>query len=165
MTTSRNHRYLFAPLAAAMGLSEAAAARALNISGSTEQQYRRDGMSERVADRRAVQAGLEPYLVWPEMLNTAIADVERAEQERLDRQRAASARRKRKQYARRRQEILERNRRYRAEARNAIAAQRRRRYAQQAELERERSRRYYEANRERMKEAARRRRAEDRKVA
>lgn len=60
-------RYPFAPLAALMGCTEASAARRLNISGRTEQEYRREGMSEKVADRMAVRAGYHPFEVWPEM--------------------------------------------------------------------------------------------------
>lgn len=68
-------KYPFTPLAVAMGMTEAAAAGALGISGSTEQEYRRDGMSELVAERRAVQVGLVPYDVWPEMLEVSIGDL------------------------------------------------------------------------------------------
>lgn len=66
-------RYPFASLAAAMCTTEARAARELGLSGSTEQQYRRDGVSARVADRLAVKAGVHPYEVWPEMVDHVIA--------------------------------------------------------------------------------------------
>jgi hypothetical protein len=69
-------KYPFAPLAALMGLTEHAAGVALGISGRTEQEYRRDGMSEKVADRMAVKAGLHPFSVWPEMADHAIESVD-----------------------------------------------------------------------------------------
>jgi len=65
-------RYPFAPLAAAMGMSENGAARALGLSGSSYKQYRSAGVSELVGDRLAVRAGLHPYEVWPEMVDAAI---------------------------------------------------------------------------------------------
>lgn len=63
--------YDFARLAAVMGLTEPQAARALGLRGKTEQQYRRDGMSELVADRLAVKAGFVPWTIWPEWLEEA----------------------------------------------------------------------------------------------
>lgn len=73
-----DRRFPFAPLAAAMGATEPQAARELGLSGSTEQQYRRDGVTERVADRLAVKAGLHPWMVWPEMAEQAMADAQRS---------------------------------------------------------------------------------------
>jgi hypothetical protein len=58
------HRYPFAALAEAMGLSDAAAARALGLSGSTAKEYRSLGVSDVVADRLAVRAGMHPGYVW-----------------------------------------------------------------------------------------------------
>lgn len=69
-------RYPFAPLAAAMGESVSAAGRILGLSGSTRNEYRDRGVTERVADRLAVKAGLNPYEVWPEMVDDLIADAE-----------------------------------------------------------------------------------------
>jgi hypothetical protein len=66
------HRYPFEPLAAAMRLSGHQASKTLGLSGRTQQSYRRDGMSERVADRLAVKAGLHPFEVWPEMVGHQI---------------------------------------------------------------------------------------------
>lgn len=59
-------RYPYAPLAAAMGLSEHQAAIKLGLSGSTEQTYRQRGVTDRVGDRLAVKAGLHPVEVWGE---------------------------------------------------------------------------------------------------
>lgn len=72
------HRYPWAPLAAASGLSEHQLAIRLAVSGSTEQQYRRDGMSELVADRMACKLDLHPFEVWPEMIEHQAADVSKA---------------------------------------------------------------------------------------
>lgn len=62
-----DRRYPFDRLAAAMGLTEPQAARRLGLSGSTEVDYRRRGVTERVGDRLAVKAGLHRFEVWPEM--------------------------------------------------------------------------------------------------
>ena len=70
-------RYPFAPLAEAMGLSQHQAAIALGLSGSTQKDYRERGLTERVADRLAVKAGIDPYNVWPEMVDDLVASVER----------------------------------------------------------------------------------------
>lgn len=69
-------RYPFAALAEAMGVSESQACRVLKLSGSTEQEYRREGMTERVADRLAVAAGFHAFSIWPEMLDAQIESVE-----------------------------------------------------------------------------------------
>lgn len=61
-------RYPFSELAAAMRLSEHQSALALGLSGSTEQDYRRRGLTERVADRLSVKAGLHPSFVWADWL-------------------------------------------------------------------------------------------------
>lgn len=117
-------RYPFSDLARAMHLTEPAAARELGLSGSTEQQYRRDGLSEKVADRLAVRAGLHPMNVWPAWLE----DAARAERERV----AAYERE-----------------RYRRDARvrEVRRASRRAYYAANADYERERERRRYHARR------------------
>lgn len=157
-------RYPIEPLLQAMGATLSGAQHELGIGGPEYRRYRDEGMSRDVAERKALKAGFHPYEVWPAMVEDDMVEAEEADRHSVEQRRAADARRKRKQYARRRDEILERNRRYRQEARQAISVQRRRRYREQADVERERSRRYYEANRERMKEAARRRRAEARKA-
>lgn len=71
-------RYDFSVLAEAMGATEAQAARTLGFSGSTEQKYRREGMSAVVADHAAVRAGLHPFNVWPEMAEHALEATTRA---------------------------------------------------------------------------------------
>lgn len=103
-------RYPFAPLAAAMGLTEHAAAVALGLSGSTQQDYRRRGVTEQVADRLAVRAGLVPYEVWPSMLDDAVDAAEQAEEERRERRR----RQRRESYYRHREAINARRRAQRA---------------------------------------------------
>lgn len=60
-------RYPFAPLAEAMSCSEHAACVRLGLSGSTQQEYRRRGVSLDVAERLALRAGLHPFEVWPSM--------------------------------------------------------------------------------------------------
>lgn len=60
-------RYSLQPLADAMGESMASLGRLLGVSGSTWQEYRDQGVTERVADRLAVKAGLPTLAVWPEM--------------------------------------------------------------------------------------------------
>lgn len=140
-------RYPFAPLAEAMQLPEPKAARELGISGSTEQEYRRDGISERVADRLAVKAGLHPFVVWPEM---AAAHVAEADAEKR-RRRAAEARRWWAKSERAQQASRERAAGYRAQYGAAINAQRRSRYASDPEYRQRRieaARRAYEQRRE-----------------
>src|SRR5690606_17349748 len=47
--------------------------------GGEEYRLRRtEGVTERIADRLAVAAGLHPHVVWPEMADHAIADNQRA---------------------------------------------------------------------------------------
>lgn len=70
-------RYPLEPLRSAVGASSInAMLRRLGVSGSTEQDYRRNGVSEKVADRLAARSGLVAYEVWPEMVDRAIADVQ-----------------------------------------------------------------------------------------
>jgi hypothetical protein len=147
------HRYPLRDLLVAANITRGDAPRVLAFGGPEYRRWSDEGMTREVAERKALKAGLHPYTVWPEM-------VDHDDAERSAAQRAAAARRKRRQYSRRRDEILERSRRYREEARGALAVKRRRRYEQNAEAERERSHRYYEANRERMKQAARDRRGQ-----
>lgn len=70
-------RYPLQPLLDLMEESANQACLKLGLSGSTQQQYRRDGVTERVADRLAVRAGFFAYEVWPEMADDLIASVER----------------------------------------------------------------------------------------
>lgn len=70
-------RYPLEPLRAAVGASSInAMLRRLGVSGSTEQDYRRNGVTEKVADRLAVKAGFNPYEVWPEMADHLVEDAE-----------------------------------------------------------------------------------------
>lgn len=70
-------RYPLSRLLALMGGNLSEKYRTLRISGSTVQDYRRNGVSARVADSLAVRAGFDPYVVWPELLDDAIAAEER----------------------------------------------------------------------------------------
>lgn len=71
-------RYAITPLVEAMRLEPGASvSRALGISGSKLTDYAVLGMDERTAERLAVRAGFPAVSVWPEMLDQAIADIER----------------------------------------------------------------------------------------
>ena len=65
--------YPLEPLAEALGIERSALARRLGISGSTWKQYRDQGVTEKVADRLAVRAGLHPSEVWPEIVDEWIS--------------------------------------------------------------------------------------------
>jgi hypothetical protein len=75
-------KYPLQPLAALMGMTEYSAAKALGMDDSAYCLYKRHGMSELVADRMAVKAGLVPWTVWPEMLERAMNDAKEARLER-----------------------------------------------------------------------------------
>jgi hypothetical protein len=62
-------RYPIAPLLALMSGTPREALARLKVSGSTQQEYLTRGVSELVADRLAIRAGLHPYVVWPEMVD------------------------------------------------------------------------------------------------
>jgi hypothetical protein len=115
------HHYPFAPLAALMGLSEHQAAMRLGISGSTEQRYRREGMSEKVADRLAVRAHLHPFEVWPEMIEHTAVDLEAAELVAMERRRKRWRDNKRAQRLRDPENLDVQKRLYRQDATRAIA--------------------------------------------
>lgn len=66
-------RYPLQALADALGVPLPSLGSRLGVSGSTWQEYRDRGVSERVADRLAAQAGLPVLSVWPEMIDDAIA--------------------------------------------------------------------------------------------
>lgn len=53
------------------------AVEALNLSGSTYQQYRDRGVTAYVAHSLADKAGVHPYEVWPDLLDAEIASLER----------------------------------------------------------------------------------------
>ncbi len=140
MRTPRR-RYPLAPLLDRMGLdSRKAAARHLRISGSTEQDYRHRGVTERVADRLAVKAGLNPFEVWPEMADHAIEDHREAERERRRRAYATNP----KVAARKKASAAG----YYAENRDYVLARERRRYAADPQRQRDRAAAWYAANRD-----------------
>lgn len=118
-------RFPFAALAAALGLSENQAIMRLSISGKSGQLYRHEGMSEKVADRMAVRAGLHPFEVWPEMANAAIEDVDRKDAARLEERQQASRENWRRANAKKRATNPDKERarqvRWRAESKRAIA--------------------------------------------
>lgn len=116
-----SHRYPFAPLATAMGMTEHAAARTLGLSGSSYKSHRTRGVTELVADRLAVKAGLHPFEVWPEMAQAAVDEA--TERRRESWRRYAAKRRTDPAYRAARAEYM---RAYRAEARDVLRAQKRR---------------------------------------
>lgn len=65
-------RYDFGPLADAMDVSKHEACQRLNIVGSTEVEYRRRGLTEKVADRLACRAGFHPSVIWPDWMDDVI---------------------------------------------------------------------------------------------
>lgn len=69
-------RYPLANLMAASGLTEAALARKVGLSGSTLKYVRENGLAEVSADRYAVRAGLHPHTVWPEMVGHVLDEVQ-----------------------------------------------------------------------------------------
>lgn len=62
-------RYPLAALVDAVGMSEAATARMIGLSGSTLKWARVKGLVEEAADRYACRAGLVPWVVWPDWLD------------------------------------------------------------------------------------------------
>lgn len=62
-------RYPLQALVEASGLSEAALAREIGLSGSTLVQARKVGFVESAADRYACRVGLVPWLVWSDWLD------------------------------------------------------------------------------------------------
>lgn len=64
-------RYSLEGLVTASGLSEAALARSVGLSGNTLKAVRRRGFSEDQADRYAVRAGLHPSMVWSDWFDGA----------------------------------------------------------------------------------------------
>lgn len=152
-------RYPFADLANAMGLSENAACRALNVSGSTQQDYRSRGLSERVADRLAVKAGLHPFEVWPDMIAEANAECAECGASFVPTRkghvycggncsRRRLARIKYQSDPEHRERHLEGVRVYRAESRRARLLKQRVKYEQNADLMREKRRERYARNRD-----------------
>lgn len=113
-------RYALSALADACGLSEHALCVRLGLSGSTMQEARHRGLSERLADRYAVKMGLPAAVVWLELLDEAV-------DEQTERRREQWRRYAAKRWATdpdHRAARAEYMRRYRADSR-AVAAQKR----------------------------------------
>lgn len=167
------HRYPLEALVRASGLSEAALARKVGLSGTTLKQARERGLLEAAADRYAVRVALHPLEVWPEMAQAATVecadescDVRFAPTRKGHRfcsdlcsNRRRSREWKRKRYAEdpeyaqaRREETA----RYREEAREYVLAAKRRYRAENRDRIRETHRAWRERNRERRREVARR---------
>jgi hypothetical protein len=118
--------YSLEPLADALGCTLGQLGRRLGVSGSTWQQYRSEGVSELVADRLAVKAGLHPALVWPELVEFAITEVEHIDYIRVMSDRAKNRDRKaaeRRHNARTQEREAEYRRAYRASLSDAARAQ------------------------------------------
>lgn len=146
--------YPFAPLAAIAGLTPSEAARRLGISGSTWKQYRDHGMTERVADRRAVQLGYHPHEVWPDMLEDAVAVLDGQEAERAERRRQQRNAQNRRAYWRNPEKHRERSRTYRQESADYNRQRMRLWYQRNAEEERRKRRERYQAGKRDVKDAA-----------
>lgn len=69
-------RYPLDPLFTLMGETPSQACKILGLSGSTQQEYRTRGVTEKVADRLAAKAGMLAYEVWPEMVDDIIGSSE-----------------------------------------------------------------------------------------
>lgn len=133
-------RYAFSAVADALGLEESQAARAVRISGSTEQHYRQYGMSIDVAERMADRIGRHPYELWPEMQQHVLEEAERqeraAEEARLERRRAQKREQARRRRAR--EDARQREREYSARYYAELSpAAKRARIARQVEYKRE----------------------------
>jgi lambda repressor-like predicted transcriptional regulator len=172
-------RYPLDALVRASGLTEAALARKVGLSGTTLKQARERGLKESAADRYAVRCGLHPLEVWPELAEAAEAvcaaddcDVRFVPSRKGHRycsslcaNRRRSREWKRKRYAEdpeyaqaRRDEAA----RYRAEARAYVNAQARRWRSENPGRVSETHKAWRERNREHVREAARRYYAENR---
>lgn len=141
-------RYPLGELAAAVGVTVARLGRDLGLSGKTMQEYRQRGVSAVVADRLAVRCGLDPYVVWPELLDHSIAAAEKRCKEcgapfvpRSHRDKYCCPAHQRRHTAR------EWARRYRSTPEGAAANReaRRRYYQENADYERARERRAHQA--------------------
>ena len=67
-------RYPLQPLAALMGCTVHVMGDRLRVSGSAMQDWRENGVPWQSADRIAIAAGYHPYVIWPEMLDHALAE-------------------------------------------------------------------------------------------
>lgn len=70
-------RYPIEPLVAAMGTTTNRALLMLGVSGSRQGPYRREGISERVAENLAAKAGFHVFEIWPEMAEHRLAELPR----------------------------------------------------------------------------------------
>lgn len=71
-------RFSITPLVEALNLEPGASvSRALGVSGTRLASFAEFGVDERTAERLAVRAGFVPYLIWPELMDQAIADLEK----------------------------------------------------------------------------------------
>lgn len=68
-------RYPLAALCAALGLSEAATALEVGLSGTTLKRAREWGLTADAAERYAVRAGFTPGGVWPQFLDDEFAEL------------------------------------------------------------------------------------------
>jgi hypothetical protein len=71
------HRYPLEPLLKATGRTKTGLARNLGLSGGSITEASTNGLSEKLADRWAVRSGLDPYCVWPEMVDHLVAEAMR----------------------------------------------------------------------------------------
>jgi len=152
------HRYSLEPIAALLEVPLSSLGRRLNLSGSTWKEYRDRGVSEKVADRLAVKVGVHPHTLWPEMLDHALADVDKAEEERrkkVNARKAAAARRKYAEDAEFRARRLADMRAYKEASRRAQRLYAERHRAANRERLAAQRRANYEANRERILERQR----------
>lgn len=157
-------RYPWASLAEAMGLSESAACQVLGVTGKTEQDYRRRGVTELVAERLAIKAGLHPFVVWPALTADRVDEVE------AERRAKATARntRYRERHPDVREKLRDEARRYYAETRDYALAERHRRYWADPEAARAKRRASYAAvdrDERRRRAAARYQRERDARLA
>ena len=178
-------RYPLDALVSASGLSEAALARKVGLSGSSLKAARERGLVEAAADKYACRAGLAPWVVWTDWL--ADLEVECEEQTCSVRfvplrrsHRFCSPRCYQRNYQRQRARELYANdeeyreaqkakaRAYRASNKRQIAIKNRLNHERNHDRRLEYQRRYREANREqinaRQREYDRRRRAEKSQV-
>lgn len=165
------HRYPLSALCEALGCQPDDLKTRLHLDHKQFARFVENGLSERSADRHAVRLGLQPQLVWPEMVDHAIDDltVECAErgctvrfvparQGHRYHSPACQQREFKREYQRHqyhtdpayRQAKIDAQKRYRAESDRALKIQQAAYRAERREELRLRQRAYYEANRERV---------------
>lgn len=131
-----SRRYPLEPLAEAMCLSMNQACLKLGVSGTTQKEYRARGVTELVADRLAVRAGLHPCEVWPDFGLQPCEECGELFAATRPGHRFCGASCRDRRSARQRYAS-------RPETREAVLARRRRYYAENAAYERARERRRY----------------------